>query len=83
MIKTINQNQTYSTYDIFLASCLKHSGYKLLKLDRSNPKKILFYFLYEADIEQAVEDFFNCNFQVDCLSFCNCLKALKNQIYST
>lgn len=78
----LSASKIYSTFDIFLASCLLYLNFKLLELRRDNPKKVLFCFLHEDRIEQAVDDYFNCNLQVDCLTFTNQLKNLKNRIYT-
>lgn len=82
MIKTINQNQSFQTYDISLASFLIYAGFKLTKLDRFNPKKILFCFEHKEGIGQIVEEYFSGNCQVDPLEFFNTLKNLKNRIYT-
>ncbi len=81
-MKTATTNQLFKTYDLGLASALITDSFKLLKLEKDNPKKILFCFQNELNIEQAVEDYFSCNFQVDAQTYWNNTKSLKNRIYS-
>lgn len=82
MTKTINQNQTFKTFDLGLSGALLTDGFKLTSLNKNNPKKVSFCFAYEDGVNQAVEDYFSGNFQVDALAFFNALKNLKNRIYS-
>lgn len=81
-IKTINQNKLFSTFDLGLASALLTANYRLIKLDKSNPKKVLFSFQHEEGIKQAVENYFSSNFQVDAQIYFNQIKSVKNRLFS-
>ena len=77
----MDQNE-FSTYDLGLATVLITLGYKLLKLDKSNPKKIRFVFKRERNIEQVIEDYFDDKIKLPVLTLFNNQKNLKNRIYS-
>ena len=83
MTKTIKLlNKVFQTYDLGCAAGLLSEHFKLLKLDKTNIKRVLFRFEYESGIEQAVADYFSGNFQVDAQAYFNHIKSLKNRIYS-
>ena len=42
--------KTYSTYDLNLSATLITLGYELIKLDKSNIKKVKFIFKYKKGI---------------------------------
>ncbi len=81
MTKTTNQKQ-FSTFDLGLTGALLTHGFRLLSLNKTNPKKVSFNFEHEEGLDQAVEDYFSSNFQVDAQTYFNHIKSLKNRIYS-
>ncbi len=80
----INENKLYETTDLGCAAAIECSRrFKPPKLDKSNPKKVLFCFQYEDGIQQAADDYFTFNFQVDAQTYFNFLRSLKTQIYNS
>jgi len=77
-----NEFLTFSTFDLGLASVLVALEYKLLKLDRTNPKKIGFVFQWEKNIEKTSNKYFNNEVKLPALSLFNSQKTLKNRIFS-
>ena len=75
-------NQNFSTYDLGLATVLITLGYELLKLDRTNLKKVRFVFKEGKDIEKVMIDYFNDKIKLPALTLFNNQKNLKNRIYS-
>lgn len=75
-------NQNFSTYDLGLATALITLGYKLLELDKTNPKKVRFIFKEEKNIEKVMIDYFNDEIKLPALTLFNNQKNLKNRIYS-
>lgn len=75
-------NQHFSTYDLGLATVLVTLGYKLLKLDKTNPKKVRFVFKEGKDINQAMFDYWNDEIKLPAQTLFNNQKMLKNRIYS-
>lgn len=72
----------FSTFDMGLATTLITLKYELIKLDKTNPKKIRFVFKEEETIEQRMIEYWKDEISVSALSFFNNLKTLKNRIYS-
>ncbi len=81
MTKTINPN-TFQTYDLGCAAGLISAGFTLKDLNRANPKKIQFYFTYEASIEGAIDDYFGDKLLVNARTYFDNVKMLKNRIFS-
>jgi len=82
MTTIINQNKPFSTFDLGLVAALLTDGFRLLSLNKVNPKKVAFYFEYEEDLDQVVEDYFSSNLQVDAQTYFNHIKSTKNRIYT-
>jgi len=72
----------FSTFDLSLATTLTTLGYKLLELDKTNPKKVRFVFKEEKNIEQTMLKYWNDEITLPALSLFNNLKTLKNRLYS-
>lgn len=72
----------FTTYDLGLSSALLCLGFKLLDVDKKNPRKALFIFEREDDIEQYANQYFIDQLEVHARSFFDHLKALKNKLYS-
>ena len=72
----------FSTFDLGLAAVLVTLGYKLLSLDKSNPKKVRFVFKEEKGINDAMLDYSNNKLKLPAQTLFNNQKMLKNRIYS-
>ena len=81
MTKIINQD-TFQSFDLGLVGALLTDGFKLVSLDKTNPKKVSFHFAHEDGIQEAAVDYFSNDFQVDAQTYFNHIKSLKNRIYS-
>lgn len=77
----MNQNK-FSTSDLGLATTLVTLEYELLKLDKSNIKRVRFVFKQENNIEEVVSDYFNNKVELPAQALFNNQKMLKNRIYS-
>ena len=75
-------NQELSFYDLGVASVLVTPGYQLVKLEKSNPKKVGFVFKREKNIEKVINKYFNNQIKLPALSLLNNQKNLKNRIFS-
>jgi hypothetical protein len=75
-------SKKFSTFDLGLATTLTTLGYKLLELDKTNPKKVRFVFKEEKNIEQTMLKYWNNEITIPALSLFNNLKTLKNRLYS-
>jgi len=76
-------SKKFSTFDLGLATTLTTLGYKLLELDKTNPKKVRFVFKEEKNIEQTMLKYWNDEITLPVLSLFNNLKTLKNRLYSS
>lgn len=72
----------FTTYDLGVSTALLCSGFELLSVDKENPRKALFIFHKEDEIEDIANLYFSDKLEVRARSFFDHLKALKSQIYS-
>jgi len=85
------QNQTssynyigfYSTYDLGCSSALVNSGFELVSLNKSNPKKVQFIFQRKDGIEKIVDDYFSNRLELKARGFFDDIKSIKNRLYSS
>ncbi|MFH1866991.1 MAG: DUF5659 domain-containing protein [Patescibacteria group bacterium] len=84
--KTNNSAEDYSnylfTFDLGAAAALVSASFKLVLLDKKNPRKVQFAFLRETGIEKVVDDYWSDRLEVKARSFFDNLKMLKNRLYS-
>lgn len=78
----IDPSSLFSTYDLGVSAALLCAGFELLSVDKENPRKALFIFKKEADIENVANRYFSDKIKVKARSFFDHLKALKNTLYS-
>lgn len=77
-----DQYSVFTTYDLGVSAALLCLGYKLIRLDRDDPRKALFVFKREADIDNYANQYFSDQLKVKARSFFDSIKALKNKLYS-
>lgn len=58
-------NKLFETSDFSLCISLILLGYKLSSIDKSNPKRCVFQFEYEDDIQKSVEAYFKGELRLD------------------
>ena len=80
--ETDEPSEVFTTYDLGVSAALLCLGYKLLRLDRTDPRKALFVFVREADIDAYANEYFSDQLKVKARSFFDSIKALKNKLYS-
>ena len=80
MKSPINNNIEIS--DLGATASLITNGFKLHSLDRTNKKRVLFYFENSPELQQALREYFSFDLQGDCQTLFNAIKSLKCQIYS-
>lgn len=77
-----NYAEHYLTFDLGCSSALVSSGFELVSLEKSNPKKVQFIFRREAGIENVVDEYWADRLEVKARSFFDNTKMIKNRIYS-
>ena len=81
-ISSDNYTEFYYTFDLGCSSALVSSGFDLVSLDKSNPKKVQFIFHREIGIEKIADEYFADSLKVNARKFFDNTKMLKNRIYS-
>jgi len=72
-----------SISDLCVASVLITLGYKLLKTDKTNPKKVVFVFESDEAIQKVMNDYWNDEIKLPAQTLFNNQKMLKTRIWST
>lgn len=78
----LEDHDVFTTYDLGVAAALLTSGYKLLDVDRTNNRKVLFVFEQKTNIEKTANRFFTDELRVKARSYFDNVKALKSKLYS-
>jgi len=81
-ISSDNYTDFYLTYDLGCSSALVSSGFELVSLEKSNPKKVQFMFRRKTGIEKIVDEYWADRLEVKARSFFDNTKMIKNRIYS-
>ena len=81
-ISSDNYTDFYSTFDLGCSAALVSSGFELVSLEKSNPKKAQFIFRRKPGIEKIVDEYWADRLMVKARSFFDNTKMLKNRIYS-
>ena len=72
----------FCTFDLGCSSALVSVGFKLISLDKSNPRKVRFVFYREIGIEKIVDEYWANELRIPARVFFDNIKMLKNRIYS-
>jgi len=77
------ENQNFkTTTDFYLAVFLLASGYKLIKTDKTDPRRFCFVFQDQENRAKLLEDFFNAKVKVEPRQFISSIKELKTLMYN-
>jgi hypothetical protein len=71
----------WTSYDLGVAAALLCSGYELLSVDHTNPRRALFVFRHSAKIDETANAYIADRLELKARSFFDQLKALKNRLY--
>jgi hypothetical protein len=71
----------YHTTDLGLTAALT-IFYKIHKMDKSDPQKVVFIFIKDKDFDLYVERFYRGELKEDLQQYFQHLKMLKNRIYN-
>ncbi len=81
-LPTDDPSLLFTTYDLGVSAALLCLGFRLQDVDKENPRKALFIFQREDEIEDFANQYFTDQLEVKARSFFDHLKALKNKLYS-
>jgi len=68
--------------DFYTTAFLIAKGYKLIRMDKSNPHRFRFILEDEKDRAKLLEDFFNSKTKIEPRKFVSAVKELKSLMYS-
>ena len=72
----------FYTFDLGCAAALSASDYKLVTLDKSDPKKLMFIYKKEPGVVQVVDGYWADSLSLKARKYFESVKMLKNRIYS-
>lgn len=81
-ISSENYPDFLTTYDLGCSAALVSSGFELVSLDKSNPRKVQFIFKRKFGIEKVVDEYWADRLEVKARTFFDNTKMIKNRIYS-
>lgn len=73
---------TYKTNDTGLSATLMCLGFKVIELDKQNPKEVQFIFEESNDLQEYVQDYYLRQLKVEPNKLLSNLKLLKTRIYN-
>lgn len=71
----------YSTTDLGLAAALLSLDYKLIRLDKDNPRRVVFVFCNDNGMSVVIEDYWRSELKVSALAYFDSQKRLKARLY--
>jgi hypothetical protein len=79
-IKILSENQFYTTADLALASAV-FLHFPLEAIDRQNPKKSLFVFKRDSQLDELIEAFWRGELKVEPQAYFSALRNIKARLY--
>lgn len=76
------KQKTFSTFDFGLTNSLICMGFKLIDLDKTNPRKIKFIFENSENIQTITDQYWNDELQIPARRFFDTQRTLKSRLYS-
>lgn len=73
----------FETHDLALVAALVEYGESPIKLDRSNPRRVIFIFENDEKLQSTVSDYWLNHLKVNPKTYFDSLKHLKTRIYSS
>lgn len=74
---------TFEATDLGLAAGLLTRGFKLLALEPTNGRRVIFVFQSEKGIGESVELYWSNRLTVDAFGYFTAMKLLKSRLYAT
>lgn len=78
----MNQETTFTTYDLNLSAVLLAKGEALEKVEKSQRGKSLFCFRKTKNLDSIISKYWKNELKIEPQALFNSLKAIKNRIYS-
>ena len=78
-----HDDEYFKTHDLALVAALVEYGESPLKLDKSNPRRVVFVFENGEELQVIVSDYWLDRLKVNPKTYFDSLKHLKTRIYSS
>lgn len=75
-------NEYYTTSDLGLAASLTASGFSVVQIDKSNPRRVVFCFQSNPQLDACVESYWSNDLKLSAMVLIEHIKLLKTRIYS-
>ena len=81
---TMNENEldVLKTSDFILASTLLTLGYDIIGIDKTNPKRVVFYYKKTSDLEVDVQEYWAGKVRVDPKAFVYSQREIRGRIHT-
>ena len=76
------ENQNFQTSDFYTAVFLLANGFRLVEIDKTNPRRFCFVFEDQKSRTKLLEKFFNGSAKVEPRQFVSSIKELKTLMYN-
>ena len=76
------ENQNFQTSDFYTAVFLLANEFKLIKIDKTDPRRFCFVFQDQENRVKLLEDYFNGNARIEPRQFVSSIKELKTLMYN-
>jgi len=76
------ENQNFQTSDFYTAVFLLAKGFRLVEIDKTNPRRFCFVFEDQDNRTKLLEEFFNGSAKVEPRQFVSSIKELKTLMYN-
>ena len=77
----VNLSSNFATNDFLLATTLASLGFRLNFIDKANPKKVVFYFPQDQELNAALEGYWRDKLSVEPKRFGSKQRELKARIH--
>lgn len=77
-----NELEVIKTSDFTLSATLLCLGYDILGIDKTNIRRVVFYFRKTSDLEVAIRDFWDNRIRLNPKDFVYAQKEIKARIYT-
>ncbi len=75
-------NNYYETSDLGLAASLTASGFAVIDVDKSNPRRVVFLFNDEPELQKVADKFWSNRLLLSASTLLEHIRQLKSRIYS-
>jgi len=82
VVSLLDPAYVWTNYDLGVSAALLCAGFELLSLNRTKPRKVLFIFRKEENIDETANAYFADRLKLNARSYFDQLRALKNRLYS-